>query len=105
MRISLGTVFAVSSVVLAILSACSGDDGANANPQCTKKVYDRCNDEHDCDSALCRPVGDNIVCTMMCTPGDTSCPKFQGKAVDCNADGLCAPTAATDCVLEGSAAP
>jgi hypothetical protein len=103
MRISSG--FVVSSVVLAILAACSGDDGANANPQCTKKVYDPCRDEHDCDSALCRPLGDNVVCTMLCTPGDDTCPKFKGKAVECNADGLCAPDGATTCVLEDGPTP
>ena len=90
---------AASSLVFAIAAACSGDDGANTNPECTKAMYDPCRDEHDCDSAMCRGIGTDVVCTMTCTPGDTSCPKFQGKAVECNADGLCAPPGVTSCVL------
>ena len=81
-------------------SACAGD--AAGTPQCTKQLYDNCRDEHDCDSALCRPFADIDlpVCTAMCTAGDnTTCPKQHNQEVTCGADGLCHPPAANSCVL------
>jgi hypothetical protein len=83
-------------------AACTGDDGANANPQCTGKIYDLCHDEHDCtdDATLCRPFDGGIYCTTGCTPGDdTSCPKQHGKVVTCNAQSLCEAAAPNACIL------
>lgn len=89
-------------VCFTVVTACAGDDGANKNPQCHKAIYDVCGDEHDCDSALCRPFDDITlpICTAMCTAGDdTTCPKQNGKVVTCGSDGLCHPPMANACLL------
>ncbi len=89
--------------VLGLLGACAGDDAAGAPVSCTKQLYDSCREEHDCDTANCKPFnGDGItVCTQTCTPGDNAtCPPQGGVEVECNTMGICKPPMANACDLQ-----
>ncbi len=89
------------SVVLGIamlLTACTGD--APKDTGCTGAIYDPCNSEHDCANMMCLPFGTFTSCTQACTAGDnTTCPKQNGMAATCNANGLCEPAAPNMCKL------
>jgi hypothetical protein len=97
------------ALVLAVIAqACGGDappmvDANPAGPKCTAAVYDLCNTEHDCTSAMCHLfMADGFqVCTQACTAGDnTTCPvDSSGNHGTCNPMGICKPAAANMCHL------
>lgn len=84
---------------LAVVAACVGDSPKNTT--CSGDLYDPCNTEHDCQSALCLPFGSFSACTQACTAGDdTTCPKQAGNVVTCNAGSNCQPAAPNTCKLK-----
>ncbi len=94
-------VFAVA----VLCAACSGDkpkdvDANPAGPMCAGSAYDLCASEHDCTMGTCFPFGSFQVCTLPCTPGDSSsCPTQNGASVTCDSGGHCEPAAANHCHL------
>ncbi len=81
-------------IVLAFAAACAGDSPP-ATGRCTGLIYDPCNTEDNCDSALCQNFVDEFqVCSQMC---DDTLPCPAGG--DCNEFGVCKPPAANACVL------
>lgn len=82
-----------------ILGACSGDEvDEGKGLVCSMALYEKCGDEHDCESGLCKFfAGDNItVCSQACS-ADNPCPELNGAAVECNGQGICKPPAAIEC--------
>lgn len=77
---------------------CAGDEVDMGN-NCTGALYDKCIDEHQCDSQDCRVVGTVQVCTQACS-ATMPCPDFDGEPVTCNAGGLCEPTVARECRIQ-----
>ena len=44
----------IAILLTLVLGACAGDEVDPGNgPVCTKALYDKCNQEHDCDSNDC----------------------------------------------------
>jgi hypothetical protein len=81
---------------MAAVAACTGD--APKNTSCTGALYDPCGTEHDCQSGMCLPFGNLVVCTQGCTAGDNStCPKQDGMTVTCTPAGTCQPPAQNMC--------
>jgi len=95
-------------LVLLTVGACTGGAPANVDSgrTCDTRLYDRCLDEHTCDSMLCRsfPAAGATpafeVCSMTCTVGnDTPCGMTaDGRAATCDM-GFCKPPGPNDCVL------
>jgi|SRR5665647_2902094 len=82
-----------------VLGACAGDEVDPGNgPVCTKALYDKCNQEHDCLSNDCHNfMGEGFqACSQSCSAA-VPCPANNGVPVECNAMGICKPAAATDC--------
>src|SRR5256885_16532781 len=94
-----------SLVLVVALAACSGDKPPSPDagpPACTKALYDKCNDEHDCMSGNCQPfmMGAFNACTQTCTQGGAACPAdSSGAPAMCTAMGFCKPAAANVCHL------
>jgi len=92
--------------MLALLasSACAGNAPAAADSgrACERKLYDRCRQEHDCESGDCRTfaAAGFEVCSKVCAAGDNaSCgATLDGTPAVCT-DGICTPHAANDCLL------
>ena len=87
---------ALLAVAIASVSLSCAGDSPPASGKCTGAAYDPCNDEHDCDTNLCQNfMGDGFqVCSQMCDAGNP-CP----SGGECNAMGICKPTAPNDCTL------
>ncbi len=90
-----------------LLSACGGGsappnvDAHPGGPLCSKRLYDLCREEHDCDSARCQNFGDFQVCSQSCIVGGEPCPADKsGAAATCDAD-MCKPSAPNMCHLPG----
>jgi hypothetical protein len=75
---------------LLAFAACTGDPPPDNSNFCTGVTYDPCNDEHNCDNAMCQNfMGDGFqVCTQTCDAA-TPCP----TGGTCNAMGICKPDA------------
>jgi hypothetical protein len=97
-----------TTLVLLIVGACTGSTPANVDSgrACDARLYDRCLDEHNCTSMLCRgfPAAGTTpafeVCSMPCTVGnDAPCGMTaDGRAATCDM-GFCKPPGPNDCVL------
>ena len=91
-----------SLVVALAIAGCSGSTPANdGGVKCTQQTYDPCNTEHDCTNMNCHPFPDlgATLCTQSCTPGDMTCPPYNGSNVACNSAGLCEPPAPNMCKI------
>ena len=91
-----------SWISIALVLACAGCAGDPPDSdRCRGKLYDPCNEEHDCETQDCRPFAAEgfQVCTVVCSAG-TPCPDdASGAAAACDATGLCKPAAANACEL------
>ena len=93
-------------LLLLVSSACAGDAPANVDanplgPMCSKLLYDLCSEEHDCTSGNCHNFMNEgfQVCTQTCND-QAPCPADRnGTPGECNAMGICKPSAANMCHL------
>jgi hypothetical protein len=90
-------------VAAALVGGCAGNSPANVDSgrRCAGKLYDRCLQEHDCESNVCQsfnPAGFQA-CSKSCTPGDdASCmTTLDGRPAVCT-NGVCTPPSPNDCV-------
>jgi hypothetical protein len=92
------------AVAALLLGACAGNSPAaiDSGRTCAKKLYDRCIQEHDCDSGLCQNfvAAGFTACAKACTPGDdASCgTTLDGRAATCT-NAICTPPGPNDCSL------
>jgi hypothetical protein len=91
------------SMSLSLMLGCAGDEVDPGNGSvCMMRLYDPCNEEHDCNSGMCHLFqGDGFqVCTQACDD-DTPCPPdLLGNPATCNNQGICKPVMAHDCRIE-----
>jgi hypothetical protein len=86
-------------------SACSGEtppqiDANPLGPRCSMKVYDLCNEEHDCTSNMCQNFAAEgfQVCTMGCD-ATNPCPDDRSGSPGTCAMGICKPSQPNMCHL------
>lgn len=93
-----------TTLALLLACACAGNSPAavDSGRACERKLYDRCQQEHDCETNDCRNfvAGGFQVCSKSCVVGDdASCgATVDGRPAVCTA-GICTPPGPNDCVL------
>lgn len=83
-------------LLFALLAACAGDSPP-ATGRCSKQIYDPCNTEDNCITALCQnfAVEGFQVCSQPCGPDLPECP----TGGTCNEFSVCKPAEPNDCEL------
>jgi hypothetical protein len=94
-------------LIAVLLSACGGGsappniDAHPGGPLCSKQLYDKCLEEHDCDTGACTPFPEYQICSTSCSAA-TPCPADKsGSPATCDPLGICKPSAPNMCHLPG----